>query len=169
MKIDELVTFKPKTKAVAEDVNNNFEKLRLSNNEQEDFLNKLQKELDDYKATPLCEIQCDSNILELNEETNNFKVSGSTPISNFIGITNGIAFIEFTESRIIENSPNLRLQNNVDRVTKPNDIGAYLFEDGLIKEINYFTSVEEKTNTLPIEEFVKLIETEIKEMKRKEQ
>ena len=33
---------------------------------------------------------------------------------------------------------NLRLQNNVDRVTKPNDIGAYLFEDGLIKEINYF-------------------------------
>ena len=109
MKIDELVTFKPKTKAVAEDVNNNFEKLRLSNNEQEDFLNKLQKELDDYKATPLCEIQCDSNILELNEETNNFKVSGSTPISNFIGITNGIAFIEFTESRIIENSPNLIL------------------------------------------------------------
>lgn len=154
MKIDELVTFKPKTKAVAEDVNNNFEKLRLSNNEQEDFLNKLQKELDDYKATPLCEIQCDSNILELNEETNNFKVSGSTPISNFIGITNGIAFIEFTESRIIENSPNLRLQNNVDRVTKPNDIGAYLFEDGLIKEINYFTSVEEKTNTLPTQTII---------------
>ena len=154
MKIDELVTFKPKTKAVAEDVNSNFEKLRLSNNEQEDFLNKLQKELDDYKATPLCEIQCDSNILELNEETNNFKVSGSTPISNMIGITNGIAFIEFTESRIIENSPNLRLQNNVDRVTKPNDIGAYLFEDGLIKEINYFTSVEEKTNTLPTQTII---------------
>ena len=154
MKIDELVTFKPKTKAVAEDVNSNFEKLRLSNNEQEDFLNKLQKELDDYKATPLCEIQCDSNILELNEETNNFKVSGSTPISNMIGITNGIAFIEFTESRIIENSPNLRLQNNVDRVTKPNDIGTYLFEDGLIKEINYFTSVEEKTNTLPTQTII---------------
>ena len=154
MQIDELVVFKPKTKAVAEDVNNNFEKLRVSNNEQEEFLNKLQKELDDYKATPLCEIQCDSNILELNEETNNFKVSGSTPISNFIGITNGIAFIEFTESRIIENSPNLRLQNNVDRVTKPNDIGAYLFEDGLIKEINYFTSVEEKTNTLPTQTII---------------
>lgn len=154
MKIDELVTFKPKTKAVAEDVNNNFEKLRLSNNEQEEFLNRLQKDFDDYKATPLCEIQCDSDVLELNEETNNFKVSGSTPISNMIGITNGIAFIEFTESRIIENSPNLRLQNNVDRVTKPNDIGTYLFEDGLIKEVNYFTSVEEKTNTLPTQTII---------------
>ena len=69
MQIDELVVFKPKTKAVAEDVNNNFEKLRVSNNEQEEFLNKLQKELDDYKSTPLCEIQCNSEILELNEET----------------------------------------------------------------------------------------------------
>ncbi len=148
MKIDELVVFKPKTKAVAEDVNNNFEKLRLSNNEQEDFLNKLQKELDDYKATPLCEIQCDSDVLELNEETNNFKVSGTSPISAFTGITNGYAFIEFTDARIIANSPNLRLQNNVDRVTKPSDIGLYVFEDGLVKEVNYFTAVEEKTNTL---------------------
>ena len=88
MQIDELVVFKPKTKAVAEDVNNNFEKLRVSNNEQEEFLNKLQKELDDYKLTPLCEIQCNSEILELNEETNNFRVSGTTSISAFTGITN---------------------------------------------------------------------------------
>ena len=154
MKIDELVVFKPKTKAVAEDVNNNFEKLRLSNNEQEDFLNKLQKELDDYKATPLCEIQCDSDVLELNEETNNFKVSGTSPISAFTGITNGYAFIEFTDARIIANSPNLRLQNNVDRVTKPSDIGLYVFEDGLVKEVNYFTSVEEKTNTLPTQTII---------------
>jgi len=154
MKIDELVIFKPKTKAVAEDVNSNFEKLRLSNNEQEEFLNKLQKNFDDYKATPLCEIQCDTDILELNEETNNFKVSGTTPISSFIGITNGIAFIEFTDSRIIENSPNLRLQNNIDRVTKPSDIGIYLFEDGLVKEVNYFTSVEEKTNSLPTQTII---------------
>lgn len=154
MQIDELVVFKPKTKAVAEDVNNNFEKLRVSNNEQEEFLNKLQKELDDYKSTPLCEIQCNSEILELNEETNNFRVSGTTSISAFTGITNGYAFIEFVDARIIANSPNLRLQNNVDRVTKPSDIGLYVFEDGLVKEVNYFTSVEEKTNTLPTQTII---------------
>lgn len=36
-KIEELIKFKAKTKAVADDVNSNFEKLRVSNNEQEDF------------------------------------------------------------------------------------------------------------------------------------
>ena len=46
MQIDELVVFKPKTKAVAEDVNNNFEKLRVSNNEQEEELNSSNNEGD---------------------------------------------------------------------------------------------------------------------------
>lgn len=154
MQIDELIKFKPKTKAVAEDVNSNFEKLRISNNEQEDFLNKLQQDFEEYKSTPLCEIQCDSDTLELNEETNNFKVSGASSISTFSGITNGVVFIEFTESRIIENSPNLRLQNNIDRVTKPSDIGIYLFENGIVKEVNYFPFIEEKTNSLPTQTII---------------
>ena len=42
-KIDELIQFKPKTKAVADDVNSNFEILRLSNNEQEDYLKKIEE------------------------------------------------------------------------------------------------------------------------------
>ena len=67
-KIEELIKFKAKTKAVADDVNSNFEKLRVSNNEQEDFLNKLQTELTAHKSTPLCEIDCESDILILNTE-----------------------------------------------------------------------------------------------------
>lgn len=154
MQIDELVIFKPKTKAVAEDVNSNFEKLRISNNEHEEFLDKLQKDFEDYKSTPLCEIQCDSDILELNEDTNNFKVSGTSSISQIIGINNGLAFVEFTDTRIIANSPDLKLQNNIDRITKVGDIGLYLFENGIVKEVNYFTSIEEKTNNLPTQTII---------------
>ena len=62
-KIDELIQFKPKTKAVADDVNSNFEILRLSNNEQEDYLKKIEQDLNDYKNTPLVEIECNSEIL----------------------------------------------------------------------------------------------------------
>ena len=37
--IEELVEFKPKTKAVSNDINSNFETLRLSNNEHEKKIN----------------------------------------------------------------------------------------------------------------------------------
>ncbi len=77
---------------------------------------------------------------------------GSAANNYIIGSIN--AFIEFTDTRILTNSPNLRLQNNVDRVTKPSDIGLYVFEDGLVKEVNYFTAVEEKTNSLPTQTII---------------
>ena len=153
-KIEELIKFKAKTKAVADDVNSNFEKLRVSNNEQEDFLNKLQTELTAHKSTPLCEIDCESDILILNTETYNFKVSGVSSISEFKGVTDGFVFIEFTDSRLLINSTKLRLQNNVDRITKVGDIGIYQFENGIVKEVNYFTSREEKTNTLPTQTII---------------
>lgn len=153
-KIEELIKFKAKTKAVADDVNSNFEKLRVSNNEQEDFLNKLQTELTAHKSTPLCEIDCESDILILNTKTYNFKVSGVSPISEFKGVTDGFVFIEFTDSRLLINSTKLRLQNNVDRITKVGDIGIYQFENGIVKEVNYFTSREEKTNTLPTQTII---------------
>ena len=153
-KIEELIKFKAKTKAVADDVNSNFEKLRVSNNEQEDFLNKLQTELSAYKSTPLYEIDCESDILILNTETYNFKVSGVSSISEFKGVSDGFVFIEFTDSRLLINSTKLRLQNNVDRITKVGDIGIYQFENGIVKEVNYFTSREEKTNTLPTQTII---------------
>lgn len=146
--IEELIKFKPKTKAVANEVNSNFETLRVSNNEHQDFLNKLQQDFDEYKANPLSVIDCTSETLELNANTNNYKVTGITTISEFSGINDGFVFVEFASSRLLVNSHKLKLQNNVDRITKVGDIGIYVFEDGLAKEINYFTQKEEKTNTL---------------------
>ncbi len=152
--INDLIEFKPKTKAIAADVNSNFEKLRLSNNEHEEFLNKLRDTFDEYKTNVLYEIECNSNVLELNTNTNNYKVSGTSTISEFAGINDGFVFIEFVSTRQIINSPSLRLQNNVDRLTKAGDIGIYLFEKGKVKEVNYFTSKEEKTNTLPTQTII---------------
>lgn len=147
-KIDELIQFKPKTKAVADDVNSNFEILRLSNNEQEDYLKKIEQDLNDYKNTPLVEIECNSEILELNNTTYNFKVSGTSNITDIVGVENRFVFIEFTETRLISNNSKIKLQNNVDRVTKKGDIGIYNIANGVVLEVNYFTSKEEKTNTL---------------------
>lgn len=156
MKINEneIIVFKPKTKAAAEEVNANFETLRLANNELEDSVNQLKHNFDDYKSNELCEIKCDSEILELNETTNNFKVSGTSSISEFTGILNGFVFIEFDDSRVLINNPKLKLQNNVDRITKACDIGIYLFREGIVKEVNFFTSKEEKTNTLPAQTII---------------
>lgn len=154
MKINELIQFKPKTKAVADDVNSNFEKLRVSNNEQEDFLHSLQDDLNAYKSNPLTLINCFDEILVLNETTNNFKVSGITPISEFSGVENGIVFVEFNDTRVLINNTKLKLQNNVDRITKAGDVGIYVFDNGIVKEVNYFTSKEEKTNTLPTQTII---------------
>ena len=41
-KIEELIKFKANTKSVTHNININFKKLRISNNEHENFLNKLQ-------------------------------------------------------------------------------------------------------------------------------
>ena len=152
--IEKLIEFKPKTKALSADVNNNFEQLRLSNNQIDDFVNKLKQDFEAYKVNALAEIECESDILELNADTNNYKISGNSDIYEFTGITNGVVFIEFASTRLLINSPELRLQNNVDRVTKVGDIGIYAFENGLVKEINYFTSKEEKTNTLPTQTII---------------
>lgn len=152
--IEKLIEFKPKTKALSADVNNNFEQLRLSNNQIDDFVNKLKQDFEAYKVNALSEIECESDILELNADTNNYKISGNSDIYEFTGISNGIVFIEFASTRLLINSPELRLQNNVDRVTKVGDVGIYAFENGLVKEINYFTSKEEKTNTLPTQTII---------------
>lgn len=152
--IDKLIKFTPKTKAVADEINSNFETLRLSNNEHEEFLNKIQENFNDYKLNELCEINCEDEILELNDTTYNFKVYGNSSISEFRGISNGFVFIEFKDTRLVVNSNKLKLQNNVDRITKTGDIGIYLFENGVVKEVNYFTSKEEKTNSLPTQTII---------------
>ena len=152
--IEKLIEFKPKTKAVAAEVNSNFEQLRLSNNQIDNFVNNLKNDFESYKINELCEIECNSNILELNTQTNNFSVSGKSDIIEIIGLNSGIVFIEFNSTRILVNNTKLKLQNNVDRITKIGDVGIYLFCNGFVKEINYFTSKEESTNSLPTQTII---------------
>lgn len=147
--IDKLIEFKPRTKALSAEVNSNFETLRLSNNQIDESLNNLKQEFQCYKECGLIEIECESDILELDDKIKNYKVTGSSEICEFTGIINGIVFIEFASVRLLVNSAELKLQNNVDRVTKAGDIGIYVFENEKVKEINYFTSKEELTNSFP--------------------
>ena len=52
-KIDKLIEFKPKTKAISSDINSNFEQLRVSNNEQEEAINSIFQQFEDYKKNPV--------------------------------------------------------------------------------------------------------------------
>lgn len=150
-KIDKLIEFKPKTKAVSSDINSNFEQLRVSNNEQEEAINNLFQQFEDYKKNPVQTIECNSDTLEINSETNNFKIAGTSVIRSMTGKTSGFVFLEFLDARKLVNSTNLRLQNNTDRVTRKGDIGIYLFEEDAVKEVNYFTHREESTNAYPVQ------------------
>ena len=73
--IDKLVEFKPKTKALATEVNYNFEQLRLSNNQLDNSVNKLRQDFENYQENALSEIECEEDTLELNANTNNYKIS----------------------------------------------------------------------------------------------
>ena len=147
--IEELVEFKPKTKAVSNDINSNFETLRLSNNEHENKINTLNTLFEEYKQNPAKIIDSSTNVLELVGNTNNFKAVGTSTIDTITGKTSGFVFIEFLDTRKLISSNILRLQNNVDRITKNGDIGIYLFENEIIKEVSYFTAKEEYTNSYP--------------------
>lgn len=64
------------------------------------------------------------------------KVLGTTKISEFIGFDEGIVILLFENSRILENNNSIKLQNNVDRITKSGDCGIYLIENGVAIGLN---------------------------------
>ena len=64
-KIDELIKFKPKTKAVADEVNSNFEKLLVACNEHDDSICDIQTQINELKSNNTQEIICENNVLEL--------------------------------------------------------------------------------------------------------
>ena len=154
-KINELIQFKAGKKAIAEEVNTNFETLRLSNNEQEEKLNTLDSKFDKTGGklqgalvlNDAVEINCETSDLILTNTTNYFKISGLSSIETFSGINEGLVILEFTTSRLLVNSNNLQLQSNVDRICKIGDCGIYHIENGIVKEINYFSAKENHTNS----------------------
>ncbi len=153
--IESLIQFKSGEKAVASEVNKNFEDLRVSNNEHsrrlEDIDLKFDKTGGKLNGALILNdtetVNCESSSLFLNSKTNSFKVLGTTKISEFIGIDEGIVILLFENSRILENNNSIKLQNNVDRITKSGDCGIYLIENGVATELNYFSAKEIHTNS----------------------
>ena len=92
-KIDELIKFKPKTKAVADEVNSNFEKLLVACNEHDDSISDIQTQINELKSNNTQEIICENNVLELNDTTNNFKILGESSITEITGLTNGFVIL----------------------------------------------------------------------------
>src|SRR5574344_2623106 len=157
--INELTEFKPGEKAKAAEVNQNFETLRLSNNDQENKITNLQREIQTkmdaeggtlagaLKLNSYSKLLSVNGVLTLSNETNYFKISGSETIIQITGWTSGIAVIEFLESRTIRNSEILALQNNADRLVLKGDVSLYVFEENKVKEIGYFGAKEVRTNS----------------------
>jgi len=153
--INSLIQFSSGEKALASEVNQNFETLRLSNNAHETRLQDIDLKYD--KAGGKLSgalvlnntetIDCDSSVLTLTTTTNSFKVTGTTNITSISGLTQGVAIIQFESSRVLINGNALKLQNNVDRITKIGDCGIYLIEGGVTKELNYFSAKEIHTNS----------------------
>src|SRR5574344_2937858 len=157
--INELTEFKPGEKAKAAEVNQNFETLRLSNNDQENKITNLQSEIQTkidteggtlagaLKLNRFSKLSSVNGVLTLTNETNYFKVSGAETITQMAGWTSGIAIVEFLDSRTIRNSEKLALQNNADRLVLKGDVSLYVFEESCVKEIGYFGAKEIRTNS----------------------
>lgn len=157
--ITKLIQFKAGEKAVSADVNQNFETLRVSNNEHETNItalqNKIQKKMEISGGTFQGAVKLNNpvnkgsvnGVLTLTDATNYFTIAGSETITKIEGWTSGFAIIEFLESRVIKNSEQLLLQNNADRLTLSGDIGIYAFDNDKVREISYFGAKEERTNS----------------------
>ncbi len=157
--ITELIQFEAGKKAIASQVNENFETLRQGHNNHEARINTLNSSNAEkydksggalsgalYLNNP-ANIVCDSETLTLNNQTNFFKVSGISTIQRVSGWTQGFAIIQFESARLLKNSNILKLQSNTDRLTQSGDTGFYLFENDVVTEINYFSAKEDKTNS----------------------
>src|SRR5574344_108762 len=132
--INQLIQFSAGEKAVASEVNQNFEDLRVSNNDQESKITTLQSEIQTkmeagggtlggaLKLNNFSEITSVNSILTLKEQTNYFKVAGSEAINQIIGWTSGVAISEFLTPRSLRNSETLVLQNNADRLVLAGDV-----------------------------------------------
>lgn len=155
MNIEELIEFQAKTKAVATEVNQNFETLRVSNNEHYAKLQEIDSKysIDGGKLSGAIvlndsqELLVESDTLELNSQTNYFKLSGNTTIENLSGLENGFVILEFLDARVLCHNDYFILQNNVNRICSSGDYGIYYIENGVAKEINYFCAKEDQTNS----------------------
>lgn len=155
MYIDKLIEFKAGEKAVAADVNENFGQLKLSNNEHEAKLQDVDKKLNltggkllgALQTAQSVEVNCDTPTLSLSSSSNYFKITGDCAIEEIVGFESGFVMLEFLTPRLLRQSDRLQLQSNVDRLCLSGDVGIYSFNNGKVKEVNYFTAKEVRTNS----------------------
>lgn len=156
--IEKLIQFKAGTKALASEVNQNFETLLQGHNNHENRVNTLESSVISKLDTSGGElsgaikfsnpetIDITENILTLSNNSNSFIVTGPSTISKIQGWNKGIAIIRWESSRILENSSELILQNKINRITSAGDVGIYEFTPDSVREINYFSNITDKTN-----------------------
>lgn len=156
--IESLIQFKAGTKALASEVNQNFETLRQGHNNHENRVGSLESSVpskfdksggDIAGALHLANtstIDITGDTLTLNENSNSFLVTGTSTITKIDGWNKGFAIIRWQSSRVLQNNSNLILQNGVNRITSSGDVGIYEFNGDIVREINYFPFSPVKTN-----------------------
>jgi len=156
--INNLTQFIPGTKALAGEINDNFETLRQGHNNHENRVETLESSVSskfDKSGGALTgalhqpesvNIQSLNGVINLNETGNSFAVDGTENITSITGWTKGIAIIRWASSRVIQNSSNLILQNSTNKITNAGDIGIYEFSSNTVREINYFPFTPIKSN-----------------------
>lgn len=157
------------TKAKVSEVNGNINRLVDGHNDQElrivnietDINNKINKtggaSLNGALMlnTPIS-VEVETSELALTKESNSVNLTGTSTIEKISGWDSGIVIVQFRTSRVLKNSVHLQLQDGLDRITTIGDVGIYQFENSTcIKEINYFTSRSEKTNSFKSQSILK--------------
>lgn len=157
--IENLTQFVPGTKALASEVNGNFETLRVSNNDNDSRINELEAGVDNkfdksggdlsgaIRLPEAKNISSENGIVTLDNTSNSFAVAGQETITQINGWDKGIAIIRWTTSRILKNSPNLILQDASSRTTNDGDVGIYEFSGNIAREISYFSFYSNKSNS----------------------
>lgn len=156
--IDNLIKFSAGAKALANEVNQNFETLKLGHNNQEERINTLESDIDNkadksgglltgslFFANAVT-IDVSSDTLTLNNNSNSFIVNGVTTIVKISGWSQGIAIIRWNSSRLLQCGSNLLLQSGINRMTNQGDIGIYEIQGNTAREINYFPYNSNKSN-----------------------
>ena len=149
--INSLIQFTAGQKAVAADVNSNFEALREANNSLDTLVSDLNGAIQTPPAVSITSISGVLTLLAGSSGSNVFYAGGPEEITSITGWSSGIAVIKWTTNRPLIYSSSLLLQNSQNRYVKSGDISIFEFNNGVTREINYFpiTSPASPTVLMP--------------------